>query len=129
MNGCVEGGVAPVLTELESLPILSIEPAPSPAPLPSRPLRAGNGAPIPVRLVDVQPTYPPLARMVRIQGVVVLDATIDETGRVVDVRVVRSVAALDRAAIEAVRRWRYAPAVVNGRPVPVVLSVTASFVL
>jgi protein TonB len=59
----------------------------------------------------------------------VLDATIDETGRVVNVHVIRSITALDRAAIDAVRQWRYAPFVVNGRAIAVMMTVTASFVL
>jgi periplasmic protein TonB len=123
--GCgVHGGIVQGL-ELVSLPPLSTELP----PLRSRALRAGDGAPIPMKLVDVLPTYPPLARHARIEGVVVLDATIDEMGQVVDVRVLRSIALLDRAAIEAVRRWRYAPAMVNGQATPVVLTVTASFVL
>jgi periplasmic protein TonB len=126
--GCVEGGIVRGL-ESDWLSQLSIDLPPPLASLPSRALRAGQGVPIPTKLVDVPPTYPPLARHARIQGVVVLDATIDETGHVVDVRVLRSIALLDRAAIEAVRRWRYAPAIVNGRVTPVVLTVTASFVL
>ena len=60
---------------------------------------------------------------------VVLDATIDELGRVVDIRVLRSIASLDRAAIAAVRRWRYAPVILNGRATPVMMTVTAAFVL
>ena len=98
-------------------------------PLPAAALRVGGGVSTPVKVIDVQPKYPPLARHAGIEGVVVLDATIDETGRVVDVRVLRSISALDRAAIEAVRKWRSAPVMVNGRAVPVLMTVTARFVL
>jgi len=47
----------------------------------------------------------------------------------VDVRVLRSITALDRAAIEAVQQWRYAPARLNGLPVRVLLTVTVAFTL
>jgi len=109
-------------------------PPPPPSPLfaevvlSSRPLRV-SGVTAPEKLIDVKPRYPPLARQAHIEGVVMLDLTIDETGRVGDVEVLRSVNLLERAAIDAVRRWRYAPAIVNGRRMPVLLTVTISFVL
>jgi len=124
--GCVQGGITGGLEFFQLPQIDALTPPPT---LPSMPVRAGRGVPIPSKLVDVKPTYPPLARHLRTQGVVVLDAGIDETGRVVDVRVLQSITLLDRAAIDAVRRWRYAPAVMNGRAVPVVLTVTVTFVL
>jgi TonB family protein len=124
--GCVLGAIAGTVSGLDSVSLPALGVAPE---LPSTPLRAGRAIPIPIKLVDVKPTYPPLARHLRTQGTVVLDAGIDETGRVVDVRVLQSIGLFDRAAIDAVRRWRYAPAVVNGRAVPVVLTVTVAFVL
>jgi TonB family protein len=90
-------------------------------------LRAGVEVPVPTKLVDFAPRYPAIARAGHIEGAVVLDATIDESGRVEDLRVLRSVAGLDRAAVDAVRRWRYAPATINGLPTRVMLTVTASF--
>ena len=86
--GCVLGGIVEGSIGLEflSLPAIGVPDLPA---LPSRPLRAGRDAPVPIKVVDVQPAYPALARHARIQGVVVLDATIDETGHVVDVRVLR----------------------------------------
>jgi protein TonB len=121
--GCgVHGGVVGGMTAF-SLPQVDLP------PLPAGALRVGGGVPTPVKVVDVHPKYPPLARHARIEGVVALDATFDETGRVVDVRVLRSTTALDRAAIEAIRKWRYAPVMVNGRAVAVLMTVTAHFVL
>ncbi len=122
--GCIAGAlVAGSVGGLQGLPV---EPLVLPR-LPSEPLRAGAGGPTPVKIVDVQPIYPRLARAARIQGVVILDATIDETGRVVDIRILRSIAPLEHAAIEAIKQWRYQPAVVNGRAVAVVMTITTSF--
>jgi protein TonB len=122
--GGVVGGLVGGLASIDGL-----SPPGAGSLLPSTPLRAGRGVSIPTKLVDVAPRYPPLARQARIEGVVVLDATIDEGGWVVDVRVLRSITALDRAAVEAVQQWRYAPAIQNGLPVRVLLTVTVAFSL
>jgi periplasmic protein TonB len=58
--------------------------------------------------------------------VVILEAVVDRKGQVEDVRVLRSIPLLDRAAIEAVRQWRYSPLLLNGRPERFVLTVTVS---
>jgi len=126
--GCVMGG-AIVGDASYGLVSLAAPTVPEESPLAATPLRAGFDTAIPAKVVDAAPTYPPLARNARIEGVVILDATIDEYGDVVDVRVLRSISALDRAAIEAVRRWRYAPATVNGLPVRALLTVTVAFTL
>ena len=84
----------------------------------------------PPRLVRrVEPLYPALAREARREGVVILEATTDIYGRVISVRVLRSVPLLDEAAADAVRQWVYEPLLVNGRPRPVTFTVTVRFVL
>ena len=84
----------------------------------------------PPRLVRrIEPAYPELARQARTEGVVILEATTDIYGRVAAVRVLRSIALLDAAAVEAVRQWVYEPLLVNGRPRPVTFTVTVTFVL
>ncbi len=84
----------------------------------------------PPRLVRrIEPSYPELARQARAEGVVILEATTDIYGRVVAVRVLRSVPLLDQAAVDAVRQWVYEPLLVNGRPRPVTFTVTVRFVL
>ena len=65
----------------------------------------------------------------RVTGVVILEATISESGTVENLRVLRSHPLLERAAIEAVRQWRYTPTRLNGVPVPVIMTVTVNFVL
>jgi len=77
--------------------------------------------------VDVAPTYPPLARAAGVEGVVILEAVIAEDGSVRDVRVLRSNPLLEAAALEAVRQWRFSPTLLNGEPVPVVMTVTVAF--
>jgi len=77
----------------------------------------------------VSPRYPPTAQAARVEGMVVLDAVIDATGRVNDVRVTRSIPLLDQAAIDAVRQWRFTPTLLNGEPVSILLTVTVRFTL
>ena len=75
------------------------------------------------------PVYPPIAIQAKRYGTVVLEAVIDETGTVRDVTVLRSVPLLDRAAIDAVRQWRYSPTKLNGVPVTIIMTVTVTFTL
>ncbi len=124
----VEGGV-PVDDAAaweETVPGWILEPV---IPDDDLPVRAG-GEITPPRLVRrVAPDYPEIARAARVSGVVVLEATTDVSGRVVDVTVLRSIPLLDEAAIDAVRRWIYEPMVVSGRPRPVTFTVTVRFEL
>jgi TonB family protein len=80
------------------------------------------------RLVkDSAPMYPTIAANARIQGVVILEATIAPDGRVSSARVTRSIPLLDPAALDAVKRWEFVPTILNGSPVSVVTTVTVSF--
>ena len=94
-------------------------------------VRGGGHRPdivLPVPLDTPSPRYPDPARILRMEGAVVLSATIDASGRVVDVAIEKGVGPfLDRAAIEAVSRWRYVPARIGARPVAVILGYTALF--
>jgi protein TonB len=77
----------------------------------------------------VQPDYPALARQVRVQGQVVLRAMISREGAIEDLQVVSGHPMLVRAAVEAVRQWRYRPYELNGEPVEVETEVKVNFVL
>ena len=77
----------------------------------------------------VEPVYPKEARMARMEGVVILEARVDETGKVTSAKALRSIPKLDQAAIDAVKQWKYEPVVVDGKPIPVVITVTVRFVL
>jgi protein TonB len=75
----------------------------------------------------VAPEYPPIARKARVQGIVILEATIGPRGNVTDVKVLRSIPLLDQAAIDAVKQWVYEPTLVNGVPTGVIMTVTVNF--
>ena len=94
-----------------------------------QPVPVGGQIREPRRLTYVPPVYPAVAQAARVEGIVILEAIIDETGAVRDVRVLRSIPLLDRAAIDAVSRWRYLPTTLNGVAVPVIMTVTVSFKL
>jgi protein TonB len=90
-------------------------------------IRVGGQVRPPVKTKDVAPLYPAIAQSARVQGDVVIEATIDEEGKVADARVVKSVPLLDQAALDAVRQWEYQPSLLNGVPTPVVMTVTVKF--
>jgi protein TonB len=103
-------------------------PPPSP-PREKEPVRLHAGIQAPRKVVDVAPVYPELARATRVQGIVILEVVIDEHGDVGSARVLRSTTLLDQAALDAVRRWKFAPARLNGEAIPVVMTVTVNFTL
>ncbi len=90
---------------------------------------AGGDVAPPKLVKRVEPKYPEAARKDGIQGAVILYVTTDEQGRVAKVEVLKSIPALDKAAIDAVRQWQYEPYVEDGKPKPVSFSVTISFKL
>jgi periplasmic protein TonB len=103
-------------------------PPPAPTALaPQPPQRLHQGIQAPRKVVDVAPRYPALARESHVEGIVILDVIIDETGKVTSTRVLRSVALLDQAAIDAVRLWKFTPARLNGEAIPIVMTVTVAF--
>ena len=102
--------------------------SPSPAPAPAQvPVRPGGDIKRPIKVKDVAPTYPEIARRAQVQGIVIVEATIGPDGRVQDARILRSNPLLDAAALDAVRRWEYTPTLLNGIPVPIVMTVTVDF--
>jgi protein TonB len=101
----------------------------APAPAPMEPVRVGGNIKPPRKVKDAMPVYPDIARQARVQGIVILEAVIDPQGKVTNVRVLRSIPLLDQAAIAAVRQWIYEPTLLNGVPVPIVMTVTVNFSL
>jgi len=100
-------------------------PPPPPAPRPLRISRVMEG-----NLIHrVQPEYPALAKMARVQGAVVLHAVISKQGTIEGLEVISGPPALAPAAVEAVRQWRYRPYYLDDEPVEVDTQVTVNFVL
>jgi TonB family protein len=103
-------------------------PAAGPEP-PAGAVRVGGSIRPPKRLHAVDPVYPADAQRARIQGVVILEIHIGSDGAVANARILRSIPALDQAALDAVRQWRYEPTLLNGVPVPVITTATVNFAL
>jgi protein TonB len=102
-------------------------PKEEPPPTPSGPVRVGGKIHAPSKLNNVPPVYPPMAKQARVEGTVILEATISEQGRVTNVKVLRGIPLLDNSALDAVKQWHYSPTLLNGTPVPVVMTVTVNF--
>lgn len=78
-------------------------------------------------LAKTLPQYPAIARAAHIQGIVVLQATISKSGSIQNVRVISGPPMLQRAAMDAVRSWRYKPYLLNGEPVEVETTINVVF--
>jgi len=102
-------------------------PPPPPPPAPKQTVRIGGNIQAPTLIKRVEPSYPEIALVAKVTGLVILEATVGTDGAVESVRVLRSVKFLDEAAVEAVKQWRYQPLVLNGVATPFVLSVTLNF--
>jgi protein TonB len=76
-----------------------------------------------------KPSYPPIARQARIQGVVRLEAVIAKDGTIRNLRVIQGHPLLVQAAVQAVQQWRYAPTLLNDQPVEVVTFIDVIFKL
>jgi protein TonB len=102
-------------------------PQPPPPLPPAGPVRVGGLVSMPTKVHDVAPVYPHIARAAGVDGIVIIEAVIAADGSVRDARVLRSQPLLDRAALDAVKQWRYAPTRLNGVAVPVIVTVTVHF--
>ena len=90
-------------------------------------LRIGGTIKTPTKIRDVRPVYPEIAMQAAVSGVVIIEARIGKDGSVEDARVLRSIPLLDQAAIDAVMQWQFVPTLMNGVPVPVIMTVTVNF--
>ena len=122
--GGVDGGVN-AARDLVPPPVAVKPPEPQQGPI-----RVGtHSIRTPVKTRDVRPVYPRMALEARIEGVVIIEATISETGQVINAKTLRSVPLLEQAAVDAVRQWEFTPSMLNGVPVPVIMTVTVTFTL
>jgi TonB family protein len=82
----------------------------------------------PHAVYDPEPEYSEEARKAKYQGDVVLSVIVDPSGHTRDIHIVRSLGlGLDEKAVEAVRRWRFDPAIKDGQPVAVLVNIEVKF--
>jgi protein TonB len=97
------------------------------APGGDEPIRLMGDIRPPERILKIEPLYPDLARRSRAEGKVILEIVVGRGGDVEGIEVLKSHPLFDEAAIEAVRQWKYAPALQSGRPVKVYMTVVVDF--
>ncbi len=112
---------------------------PIPPPLPSgasamngagmAPVRVGGTIRVPAKIRNVPPVYPLEALQAGVSGVVILEAIIGIDGSVANARILKSIPLLDQAAVDAVSQWAFELTLLNGQPVPVIMTVTVNFTL
>lgn len=92
------------------------------------PYRVGDNVSRPEIISSTRPVYTELARRARVSGTVIVEAIIDEQGDVVNARVLKGQPlGLDQAAVEAIRTWKFKPAMKAGKPVKVYYVLTVNF--
>jgi len=104
----------------------------APPPPQTGPIRYVEGGNItkPIKISAPPPKYPEAARQARMQGVVVLECVIGTNGRVKSVKVLRGMPlGLTQSAVAAVKKWRFKPSTLNGKPVSVIYILTVRFTL
>jgi TonB family protein len=109
---------------------------PVPAGIFNPPLHAGisripieSGVMAGKRISGTTPKYPSSAKKKRIQGTVVLLATIDKEGKITNLEVISGLPELQEPSVKAVRDWRYTPYTLNGQPVEVETQINVNFAL
>jgi len=92
-------------------------------------VRVSSGVQSGLLIRKVNPSYPPLARQARIQGVVLLQAEISKEGNIINLQLISGHPMLAPSTIEAVKQWRYKPYLLNGEPVEVETQIQVNFTL
>src|SRR6266513_526822 len=91
-------------------------------------VRVSAGVTQGLKIKNVNPTYPQMAKIARVQGPVVLAAVIGKDGTIQNLHVLSTASPLlNQAAIDAVKEWRYRPYILNGEPVEVDTQITVNF--
>jgi protein TonB len=96
---------------------------------PAETVRLSQGVSQGLLIKRVQPEYPAQARQMRLEGKVELQASISKTGSITAVKQVSGDGTLGRAAIDAVRQWKYKPYYLNGEPIEIQTQITVNFKL
>jgi periplasmic protein TonB len=116
-------GISSIIGSTEIRPAVTVRQTPRRTLSISSGVMAGN------LLEKTVPLYPPIPKAARIQGTVVLQATISKAGLIQNLRVISGPTMLQQAALNAVRSWRYKPYLLNGEPVEVETTVNVVFSL
>ena len=123
-GGVGTGGGAPA-------PVVKLDdpepPPPTPRPKPSAPISGG----VLTGKATYKPTppYPPIARAARASGTVVVQVTVDESGKVISARAVSGHPLLQQAAVQAAYQCRFSPTLLSGQPVKVTGTISFNFQL
>lgn len=107
--------------------IISSTPTAVPTLAPPKVIRVSSGVSAGMLTRRINPNYPPLARQARVQGTVLLEATIGKDGSIENLHVISGHPMLVSAAVEAVKQWKYRPYLLNGDPVEVETTVQVNF--
>jgi protein TonB len=102
-------------------------PPPPPAHQTNEILRVGGDVKAPQLLYGPAPVYPALAKTTHLEGIVMIDAVVNESGRVVEERAISGSGLLLHAALLAVSQWRYQPTYLDGQAVSIRMHVTVKF--
>jgi TonB family protein len=94
---------------------------------PEAPLEVGGDVKQAKLISPVAPSYPAMAKSQHISGNVLIDALIDANGRVTTMKVVSGPPLLHQAAMDALKQWKYQPAMLDGKPTAMHLTVTIQF--
>lgn len=95
----------------------------------ARPVKIGSGTASGLLIKKVPPSYPLEAKLVRLEGAVILHVVIDRSGEVSEVNTLSGPPLLESAAVDAVKQWQYRPYAVNGEPVDVETTIEVVFAL
>jgi periplasmic protein TonB len=104
-------------------------PPPPPKPVTPQRIRVGGNVEAASLINKVTPIYPPIAKTAHVSGTVVLHAIIAKDGSIQELQFVSGPPLLMRAAMDAVKQWRYRPTMLNGQPVEVDTTIDVVFTL
>jgi protein TonB len=122
MGSATGGALGGVMGALGSAPVVV-----KAVPKSTAPLKVSSGTVAGMALSQPTPVYPPIAKAAHVQGVVVLHAIISKQGTIENLSVISGPPMLTTSAVDAVRRWRYRPYLLNGDPVEVETTINVNF--
>jgi protein TonB len=123
MSNGSSGGVAGMAgLGIGTAPPVVARPAPK-----TGPVKVSQGVIAGLAISQPQPVYPPIAKAAHVQGVVVLHAMISKNGTIENLQVISGPPMLTGSAMDAVRRWRYKPYILNGDPTEVETTINVNF--